>query len=94
MTVELSKNFHGVGIGPISKILAVKYAWSFGWSKTILNWSKYFWGEPKSFLDMGQKAKSSSEMLYFGLPKEMHSNLRTQVNFPLHFSSNMMVGKK
>ena len=33
-------------------------------------------------------------MLYFGLPKEMHSNLRTQVNFPLHFSSNMMVGKK
>ena len=25
MTFELSKNFHGVGIGPLSKILAVKY---------------------------------------------------------------------
>ena len=24
MTGELSKNFHGVGIGPLSKILAVK----------------------------------------------------------------------
>ena len=24
MTSELSKNFHGVGIGPLSKILAVK----------------------------------------------------------------------
>ena len=24
MTFELSKNFHGVGIGPLSKILAVK----------------------------------------------------------------------
>ena len=26
MTFRLSKNFHGVGIGPLSKILAVKYA--------------------------------------------------------------------
>ena len=26
MTGELSKNFHGVGIGPLSKILAVKCA--------------------------------------------------------------------
>ena len=25
MTGKLSKNFHGVGIGPLSKILAVKY---------------------------------------------------------------------
>ena len=25
MTFKLSKNFHGVGIGPLSKILAVKY---------------------------------------------------------------------
>ena len=25
MTGELSTNFHGVGIGPLSKILAVKY---------------------------------------------------------------------
>ena len=27
MTGELSKNFHGVGIGPLSKILAVKGIW-------------------------------------------------------------------
>ena len=25
MTFRLSKNFHGVGIGPLSKILGVKY---------------------------------------------------------------------
>ena len=29
MTGKLSKNFHGVGIGPLSKILAVKYHTSF-----------------------------------------------------------------
>ena len=26
MTGKLSKNFHGVGIGPLSKIYSVKYA--------------------------------------------------------------------
>ena len=29
MTGKLSKNFHGVGIGPLSKILAVKYVQSY-----------------------------------------------------------------
>ena len=29
MTGKLSKNFHGVGIGPLSKILAVKYGHTF-----------------------------------------------------------------
>ena len=29
MTGELSKNFHGVGITPLSKILAVKYRLAF-----------------------------------------------------------------
>ena len=33
-------------------------------------------------------------MLYFGFQKKMYSNLRPQVNFPLHFTSSTMVGKK
>ena len=37
MTGSLSKNFHGVGIGPLSKILAVK---SFGRLQTKLDITK------------------------------------------------------
>ena len=41
MTGRLSKNFHGVGIGPLSNILAVKSPGSFGNSTLFLKRSQY-----------------------------------------------------
>ena len=40
MTCELSKNFHGVGIGPLSKILAAKYFQTASQSSQVINWVK------------------------------------------------------
>ena len=36
MTGKLSKNFHGVGIGPLSKILAVKTSYKIGFASLNL----------------------------------------------------------
>ena len=55
MTVELSKKFHGVGIGPLSKILAVKsidksgrkYLCIFVDNKSMLDFLKFLYGSIK-----------------------------------------------
>ena len=44
MTGKLSKNFHGVGIGPLSNILAVKYI--------LFNYFVYFAGAERICKDL------------------------------------------
>ena len=59
MTGKLSKNFHGVGIGPLSNILAVKYIPS-GFEQIELIQSEYllafFYGYNRLHFHVSSKA--------------------------------------
>ena len=56
MTFELSKNFHGVGIGPFSKILAVKVI-----SPNSMAFSEYRYFIKIAFLEINSTHGATSE---------------------------------
>ena len=75
MTGELSKNFHGVGIGPLSKILAVKVKAIFSCLVTLYKWSSPFFSpffeKKKSILKKSKSLEGLVSVRYQNSEKVM-----------------------
>ena len=81
MTGKLSKNFHGVGIGPFSKILAVKYLNSIITRRHVASGgASYTWGQKSG----GEGASSKG-----GNPLMMSQKW---FEFPFNLSLENMMG--